>query len=233
MATRAHGRDDLLGLLDEGERHALERRGRRVRFPAGTRILHQGEPGDRVVLILGGRAKISYTTRAGRELVLRICGPGELVGELAVIDDRTRLGSVVALEPVEALVVPASELRALLHERPALALELLRLLSLRFRDADLRRVEFGAADTTGRVAARLVELADRYGEPEEADGREPALRVPLPLSQEELAAWTGASRAAVTGALRVLRELGWIETERRAVVVHDLDALRARASVQN
>jgi CRP/FNR family transcriptional regulator, cyclic AMP receptor protein len=218
----------LLSLLDERERAALDRRARRTRFDAGSRLLQQGEPGDKVVVLLEGRAKISYVTREGRELVLRFCGPGELVGELAVIDGSPRLSSVVALEPVEALLLAAVDFRALLDAEPSISWKLLGMLSRRFRDADLKRVEFGASDTVGRVAARLVELADRYGEPAEG-----GIRITLPLSQDELGAWTGASRAGVAAALRTLRDLDWIETRRRRITVRDRDALAARASVQN
>ena len=224
-APQAEG---LLALLDESERAALERRARRTRFDAGTPLLRQGEQGDRVVVLLEGRAKISYVTREGRELVLRFCGPGELVGELAVIDGGPRLSSVLALEPVEALVLAAVDFRALLQSEPAIAWKLLGTLSRRFRDADLKRVEFGASDTVGRVAARLVELADRYGEPTD-DG----IRISLPLSQDELGAWTGASRAGVAAALRTLRDLDWIDTQRRRITVLDREALAARASIQN
>ena len=102
------------------------------------------------------------------------------------------------------------------------------MLSTRFRDADLKRVEFGASDTVGLLAARLVELAERYGQHHEG-----GVHIELPLSQDELGAWTGASRAGVAAALRTLRELGWIETGRRHIVVLDDEALRARATVQN
>ena len=220
--------DRLLAVLDERERAALDRRGRRVRFDAGTRLVQQGDPGDKVLVLLEGRAKVSYATREGRELVLRFCGPGELVGELAVIDGSPRLSSIVALEPVEALVLAAADFRTLLDAEPSIAWKLLGMLSRRFRDADLKRVEFGASDTVGRVAARLVELADRHGEPA-AEG----IVITLPLSQDELGAWTGASRAGVAAALRVLRDLQWIETQRRRITVRDRDALAARASVQN
>lgn len=227
MATDGAHRGELLALLDADEREALTRRGRLVRFPTGVRMLHQGEAGDRVLILRSGRAKIAYTTREGRELVLRFCGPEELVGELAVLDGRPRLSSVTAVEPVEALVIGSTELMALLRGRPSLGIKLLQMLSHRFRDADLKRLEFGASDTMGRVAARLVELAEGHGEPTER-----GVRVTLPLSQDELAAWTGASRAGVAATLRSLRELGWIETDRRAIIVRELEALRARSAVQ-
>ena len=102
---------------------------------------------------------------------------------------------------------------------------LLRLVTSRLRDADRKRVEFGAFDIAARVAGRLVELADRFGEPV-PDG----VRIPVPLSQDELAGWVGASREAVAKALRVLRDRGLLTTGRRTMTVLDLDGLRRRAS---
>ena len=206
----------------------LRERGRPVFFGAGDRLLHEGAAGDEVALIIAGRVKISHAGADGHETVLDFRGPGELVGELSALDAAPRASSVTAIEPVEAVVVPASEFRALLSE-PGFSTKLLRVLTARFRDADHKRVEFGASDTVGRVCARLVELAERYGE--EAGG---ALVIALPISQDELAGWTAASRAGLANALRTLRELGWIETERRRIRVLDLEALRGRAGgVQN
>jgi CRP/FNR family cyclic AMP-dependent transcriptional regulator len=224
----AAAQQEFASLLDDRERAALRRHARNVRFPAGVRLLQQGEAGDKVLVIESGRAKVTYVTSGGRELVLRFCGPGELVGELAVVVGRPRLSSIVALEEVEALVIPAGDFRALLLSHPGIAWLLLVMLSKRFRDADLKRVEFGASDTVGRIAARLVELGERYGEQ-----REGGVHIELPLSQDELGAWTGASRAGVAAALRTLRDLGWIETGRRRMVLLDSEALRARATIQN
>jgi CRP-like cAMP-binding protein len=77
------------------------------------------------------------------------------------------------------------------------------------------------------VSARLVELAQEHGEPS-PDG----ILITLPISQEELGGWTGSSRAGLANALRTLRELGWIDTERRRITVRDIGALAARASIQ-
>jgi CRP/FNR family transcriptional regulator, cyclic AMP receptor protein len=125
---------------------------------------------------------------------------------------------------VEALVVEARAFRAFLQERPRLALLLLELLSRRLRDADRKRVEFAAHDAVGRVAARLVELARDHGQA--GDG---GVEITLPLSQDELAGWTGSSREAVAKALHTLRSLGWVRTGRRRITVLDLDALRRRS----
>jgi CRP-like cAMP-binding protein len=92
------------------------------------------------------------------------------------------------------------------------------------RDADRKRLEFAVLDTLGRVAARLLELSDGFGQ---EIGNE--ISIDLPLSQEQLASWCAASREATVKALASLRQLGYITTGRHRVHVHDLDALRARA----
>ena len=215
----------FLDLLEADDRRELEARAGHRRFKSGSTLMHEGAPGAEVVLVLTGRVKVTVTTADGREIVLQFCGPGELIGDLAVIDEESRSGTAEAMEPVEALAVAASDFRALIDRSPGFASAVLRNLVRRFRDADRRRVEFAAAQTLGRVGARLVELADRHGEPVE-DG----IAITLPISQEELAGWTGSSREAVAKALQTLRELGCIRTERRRITVLDKDGLRAQAA---
>ena len=215
----------FVDLLEPAALEELERRGRPVGFQAGSTVLHQGEPGDRVVLIRTGRAKITYVGPDGRDTLLRLCGPGDLVGELSVLDDEPRSSSVTALEPLDGLVLAGSDFIAALHAHPAAAVALLRDLSRRFRDANRKRIEFGASDAVARVAARLLELADLYAAPTGGP-----TEVLLPISQEELAGWCGCSREAVVKALHALRELGWIETGRRRVTILDRAALEDRAA---
>ncbi|HEV2982616.1 MAG TPA: helix-turn-helix domain-containing protein, partial [Solirubrobacteraceae bacterium] len=112
-----------------------------------------------------------------------------------------------------------------LETTPRVAVALLEVVAQRFRHSTANRARFAVADTLGRLAARIVELADRYGAPC-AQG----VRVDSPLSQEDLAAWTGASRAGVAEALRTMRELGWLATERKRITILNLAALRVRAA---
>lgn len=187
--------------------------------------MHEGQIGDEVLLIESGRAKVSCATRDGREVILRFCGPGDLLGEISVIDDGPRSGSVEALEPLQALAISAADFRGFLESHPAACLTLLRMVTHRFRDADRKRLEFAASQTLGRVAARLVELAERYGEATDA-----GIVIDLRLSQEELAGWTASSREAVAKALHTLRDLELVETERRRITVLDLEGLTRQAA---
>lgn len=208
---------------DEGD--ALRARARPRVFRPGATIVAGGDVSDQLAIIASGRAKISYFTEDGREIVLAVRGPGDLLGELSVLDRQPRSASAIAMEEVEALVVAGDDFRAFLQEKPRVALLLLEMLARRLRDADSKRIEFGAQDVVGRVARRLVELAERFGQTD-AGG----VRINLPLSQQELAGWTGASREAVSKALQALRNRRWIETHRRGITVVDMEGLRRRAT---
>jgi CRP/FNR family cyclic AMP-dependent transcriptional regulator len=194
-------------------------------FPRGTALFHERQAADRVLVVLQGCVKLSCVSDGGKEVVLAIRGPGDLLGELAAIDGEPRSATATALEAVEALSLSAGDFRSFLEAHPRAALTLLTVLTRRLRDADRKRVEFAAEDTMTRVAARIVELSERFG-----DKVARGLEIDLPISQEELAGWTGCSRDSVVNALLAMRGLGWIETQRRQILVRDIDALRRHAA---
>lgn len=217
--------DPFLDALSPEEREYLRTRGVVRRFPSGTALFHERQISDRVMVLLAGRVKIASTSEDGRESVLAFRGPGEVLGELSAIDGRPRSAGVTSVDPVEALVIPTADFRAFLERSPRASLWILTRLVDRLREADRKRAEFGSSDTIGRVAARLVELAADYGR-EQPDG---GIRIDLPITQEELASWVGSSREGVNKALQTLRGLRWVATERRAITVLDMEALRRRA----
>ena len=197
-----------LGAIESGTVALLREEGRPRRFRSGATLFHEGDHSDWIGLVLKGRVKVSCYGADGRERLVAVVGPGELLGELSAIDSE-----------------PRSATATLLEKNPRATLGILRSVIGRLRDSDKRRVEFGALDTVGRVGRLIIELAERYGE--ETDS---AIRIRLPLSQEELAGWAGASREAVVKALRQMRSRGWIETGRREIRVLDLPALVRRSS---
>jgi CRP-like cAMP-binding protein len=211
--------------LIEEEAADLHAAGRRRAYGANVTLFHEGDDAGPVVVLLSGRVKVATIGGAGREAIMAVRGPGDLVGELSAIDNGPRSGTVTTLEAVEALLVPGSAFAALLERRPRIALVILRMIAERLRYADAQQTQFATHDVVGRVAQRLVELGERFGETAD-DGR---IEIALPLSQEELAAWTGSSREAVSKALQLLRSLRIVETGRKHVTVLDPDALRRRA----
>ncbi len=197
---------------------ALRQDGRVVRYRRGQAMFAEGDLAERVFLIEHGWVLLSCVS-GGREIVLAVTGPGDVIGEMSVLDGEPRSATALAVDDVEAVVAPGSALLRALADLDA-AHELIRVLARRLRDGDRKRIEFATLNTLGRVAWRLLELSERFGEPTD-DG----VVVALPLSQEQLASWCGASREATVKALRTLRGLDSIDTARRRVVVHDPEAL--------
>src|SRR2546423_13717512 len=152
--------------------------------------MFQQEPDDRVMVLLSGRVKVARADESGRELVLSIRDPGDVLGELAFINGDPRIAPVPALEPLEALVMPANAFRTHLETTPGVAVRLLEVVAHRFRESTLRRLQFAALDTMGRLAARLVELADRYGEAGGGGGE-----IASPPTPGGASAWARAARA--------------------------------------
>jgi CRP-like cAMP-binding protein len=210
--------------MDAALLEAVRRDAQPRRFRHGQALFVEGDRAERLFLIEEGWILISILSATGRETVLSLAGPGDLLGDASAVDGSPRSASATALGDVLTLVTPSRVLSDAVSD-PELAVGLLRMLAGRLREADRRRVEFASLDTLGRVSARLVELAARFGV-EEEDG---TVAVELPLSQEQLASWCAASREATVKALASLRSLGYVSTGRHQIRVHDLDALRSRA----
>jgi CRP-like cAMP-binding protein len=219
------GAGEFLSQLSEGDRRDLEAIAHRQTAERGDMILARGNPADHIVVLESGRVKVSVLTPNGREAVLTFRGPGALLGDQSLVDDAPRSASVIAVEPVEMMVVPASSFRNYLGQHPDVALAMLATLSSRLRESDRHLAEYAAADTLGRVCARLVELCETQGDLDAGEG----VQITLPITQEELAGWIGASIESTAKSLRSLRSLGWVGTGRRSIEVHDLAALRNRA----
>lgn len=206
---------------------AIAKLGWRRHFSHGTTLLAQGQTPHRMLLLLRGRVKVAYHAGDGREVLFDIFGPGELIGAVCAIDGEPADATTTAIDDVEALVIDSAQFDRYLQANPDAARVLLRMLSRRLRKAAQDRAALAMNDALGRICLRLAELADRYGEL--TDGR---IKITLPLSQQELAAWTGTSREATSKALHTLRRRGCIETRRREIHILDLTDLHQRVAGQ-
>jgi len=215
---------EFLDRLPAEERTAVFFEGERRYHPRGSALVAQGQRGGDVLVVVRGRAAIECDAPNGRRIIVAVCQPGSVVGEVAALDGGRVSATVRALETVETISISGARFRRLVREHPAVADVVLRSLCTRLRDADRRVVELGAGDAVGRVCARVAELAAEHGQ---ITGE--GILITLSLSQDELAGYTGLSREAVSRVLGVLRRRGWVSTARRTTVVHDLDAVR-RAS---
>jgi CRP-like cAMP-binding protein len=216
-------------LLSVADRAALLAAGTVRRFAAGDMLFRAGDWAQHVMFIEQGRVKVVSAGRDGREALLAIRGPGELIGEFAVMDGKPRSAGVQALEPVRARAIPATRFKAFLKERPDASSALVNTILGRLREADRRRLELAVYDVATRVAMFLLELA---GQPTSGRGRgssthsAPATKpIVVVMSQRELADATGSSREAVVKVLRRLRSTGMITTSRRAITIMRPDLL--------
>ncbi|MDH3678530.1 MAG: Crp/Fnr family transcriptional regulator [Acidimicrobiia bacterium] len=213
-------------LLSDDDKEAIRGAGVKTTYPAGNMLFHYGDEPTHVLVLLNGLVKLTLTSVDGREVMIELRGAGNMLGELGPIDSLPRSTSVMVIEDVEAIVVPTSAFRQLLLDRGTLSYAVLTLVAEKLRQSTQRRLEAGVGDAHARLCGRLVELA------ESAEmGSDGVIEVNSPLTQQELADWIGVSRDAIVLALRRIRELGWIETGRRTIRIHDLEALR-RAAVE-
>jgi len=227
MAAEPYARRSFMESLCSADRAELLELARGREWAQGDVLVRTGEPADSGIILLSGLAKIHKQAVHGEEVVFAIAGAGDLFGEMSAIRAAPRSATVTALTAIDGAVLPARELRSFFSSHPGAVTALLELTLTRLYAADVQRLEFVAADSLGRVASRLVELAERFGEPGDGGGM---LEVPLPFNQEELASWSGASRESTARALRALRELGVIQTRRLRLTVLDLDRLRQHAA---
>jgi CRP/FNR family transcriptional regulator, cyclic AMP receptor protein len=212
----------FLAGLGRGTQLELVTSGRRMELPAGATVLFEGDLSDRVVLVIEGALRVFATSEGGREVLVTVAGPGEILGEMSALDGRPHSASVNTIERADVVLVPAKDFRSKMDEHAELAVAVALRLTRELRRVLRQRIDLEVLDVPSRLALSLVHLADRL------DGR--TGRIELPITQRELAETCGASREAVSKALATFRARGWVRTDRRSITVLDLDALRARAS---
>ncbi|MEN4479702.1 Crp/Fnr family transcriptional regulator [Mycolicibacterium cosmeticum] len=193
-------------------------------FPSGHRLFGQGEPGDRVYVIISGLVKMSCTVAHGSEVVRDVKGPGDVVGELSIFDPGPRGESATCQTLVRTGWLTGSSLRRLAHRHPDLTQRWLQALSRQVQERESEIADVVVADVATRVARQIVVLADRFGQ-----HVDPTVHVYHSLTRHEFAQLAGARREAVSQALAKFVERGWLVTTPGGFDVYDLDALRRRA----
>ena len=201
----------------------LRPRVRRRAFPAGTYITREGEPADSLFVIERGLVRVSRISRQGRELVLELLGAGEMLGELGVLEaSGTQTADAMAVEATSCVALGRDDLRALVRATPELGLRLLATLVDQIRTKDEELAEVAFLDLPGRLAHKLLQLADRHGEPV-ARG----VRIAVRLPQAELGAMIGSSRENVNRALARFVTSGAVAIDHGSITILDKDALRS------
>lgn len=195
-----------------------------VTFPRGTTIFDEGEPGDRLYIIVSGKVKLARHAPDGRENLLSVMGPSDMFGELSIFDPGPRTSSAVCVTEVTAATMDSTMLKQWIDEHPEISQQLLRVLARRLRRTNASLADLIFTDVPGRVAKTLLQLANRFGTQEGG-----ALRVNHDLTQEEIAQLVGASRETVNKALATFAHRGWIRLEGKSVLIVDTEHLARRA----
>ena len=218
-------RSPLLASLPPGSLTILAGTARRRSYRRGEVIFHQGDPGDALHFLTHGRVKVVLDAETGEEAVIAILGPGDCFGELALIDGEPRSATVMTLEPVQTVSLFRSDFMTFIRDNVQVAERLMVALAGTIRRADESMADLVFLDLQGRLAKKLLELADAHGH--DING---AVEIELPLTQEDLAAMIGATRASVNKLLGFWEERGAIQRRSRHIAILNQELLRRRST---
>lgn len=190
-------------------------------FGKGTIIFHKGSPGRNLYVIESGRVRIFLLSSSGQEISVNVYGPGDVFGELALLDGLPRSAGAVVMERTVVYTLHRDDLLRLLEDSPQMAASIIQDLTARLRYTTAGMEQQAFLDVNGRVAAKLLELADRYGLVGEG------VEIDLRLTQTELASWVSARRESVNKVLGSFREQGLIEVDGQQITILDRAGLES------
>lgn len=191
----------------------------------GEALFHEGDSGEHLFIIVDGKIKLGHASDDGRENLIAILGPGEIIGELSLFDKGPRSTSATAVAPTTLMSLSHADLMSFIDTNPDMAKHMLRQLAQRLRKTNEQMADLVFADVPGRVAKALLDLARRFGE-----RTQEGVYVAHDLTQEEIAHLVGASRETVNKSLADFVSRGWIRLEGRAVTLIEIQRLEKRAS---
>jgi len=210
----------LLGKLTTGEVDTLLAYSRVARYPAATEIYAKGSPGNSMMAMLRGTAKMSSVSPEGKEIVLNIMNPGDIFGEIALLDGGERSADAVAMSDCELLVLNRRDFMPILEHRADICMMLLRILCQRLRQTSEQVEDVLFRHLESRLAKALLHLAESAGL--HAVSGSP---VELHVSQRELGNIAGGSRESVNKILQSWHKAGWIELGKGSIVIRDMAAI--------
>jgi CRP/FNR family transcriptional regulator, cyclic AMP receptor protein len=202
------GRTAFFGGLPAPLLETIASRLREKRYGAGERLFGRGDDGARLYLIVEGKVRLSVVTEDGREIAFRQAGPGDVIGEIAVLDGGPRTADATALGPVRAMQLERSDALALIRSEPEIGIAAIAFLCRRMRDTSAQLEMIALLSIEQRLARFLVALSREAAA--DARGR---VRVSLGMSQTELALLLGASRPKVNLAIGALESQGHIRRD--------------------
>lgn len=186
-------------------------------LPRGTVIFSKGDPGTSLFAMVKGTVRVGVTAADGRETVFNIIGPGELCGEIALLDGGERTADAVTTTDCEILVIERREFMPFVKSQPVLAMKLIDLLCGRLRWISDHVEQIALPNLPGRLAKALLRLAERGGAAAE--------RPKLSVTQLELSQMVGMSRESINKQLRAWEDRKLVRLERGGILILEKDAL--------
>jgi CRP/FNR family cyclic AMP-dependent transcriptional regulator len=198
--------------LPENDLQAIARLAMMRRVVRGANVVRAGEATDFVYLVLSGSLKVLATDEEGREVIFGILGPGELFGEMGVLDDNPRSATVIATATSQLVLIGKSEFKRVLQEKFEITQYIIRNLTQRLRRADRKIENLALLDVYGRVARLLLDMAEEVG------GKHV---VTQKITKVDIAKMIGATREMVSRVMNDLRRQGLIEQRKDGIVLHE------------
>lgn len=224
LALEALARSPLFQGVLPADLERLAQTMARRRYRRNEVIFHEGDPGDSLHVVVGGRVKISRESPEGEEAIVATLGPGETFGELVLLDGAVRSATATAIEATETVTMTRAAFSALVDRSDPFRWHLLGGIAHRIRRLTDQLAEVHFLDIGGRLALQLTRLAE-----EDAPGQQRDVPLRATVTQSDLAAMVGGTRQRVNQILGDFADEGLIRMESGHVIICDLDRLRGRA----
>lgn len=193
--------------LERSEKYAKQRN-----LPKGALLFSQGDESDGLFILKSGRAKVFISDENGKEMVIAVLGPGEVVGEIASLDGEVRTASVVAMEPSTVLRIAQGDFKSFLKENHELAFEIIQVLTRRIRSY---------ATSVGNLAFKNVYERIVVMLEQNSTGQDDGTRIlDGPFTHQDIADMVGSSREMVSRVVSELTKGGYISVDHRIVTIH-------------
>ncbi|MBV8919902.1 Crp/Fnr family transcriptional regulator, partial [Bradyrhizobium sp.] len=187
----------------------------------GAAIFSKGDAGNNLFAVISGTVKISVSSPDGRNAILNLIGPGEVFGEVAVLDGKARTTDGTANTNCEIFVIDRREFLPFVRSQPALAMKFIELLCARVRWTSDQVEQVILQDLPGRLASALLGLTERRK-------LDPTSRT-IAITQQEISEMVGMTRESINKQLRAWATRNWVRLEHGAIVVLEADSLRELA----
>ncbi len=211
----------LFEQLDSRDIAALESVSIHKKLPKRTLIYMPADSGESVFLLTSGRIKLYHITGDGKHAVLALLEPGEIFGELSLLDHGPREEFAETMEASTLIRIPKDVMQRLMEENARLTMGITRLIGMRRQRIERRLKSLLFTSNRERLTDLLVDLADQYGV-REAGG----VRIGIKLSHQDLASIIGSTRETVTVVLGEMQKEGVVQLQRRTIVIKNIERLK-------